>query len=155
MTTNTLYEKILSQFEQHKKYAEVILLKEKSLEERKKEIAKILIDSEFEEDVEQIAFEAFTEISLYRNDLRVVDHRLYVLVDGYVEMKELEPKLPQEVVELCQTLEASIPKNNFYVDENMEIKEKEKGFITKVKETQKKSGAMKELVDHLKNMLNV
>lgn len=153
--TNPLYEKIQKEFQQYKRYQSVIDKKEKALEESKADIAKILIESEFEEDVEQTAFEVFTEITLYRNDLRVIGHRLYILTDGYTELPELEPKIPQEILEVCKGLEASLPKNNFYVDEDMNIIEKEKDFLKKVKETQVKSGAMKELISHLKSMLDI
>lgn len=155
MKSNPMYEKILNTYEQYNRYQTVVTTKEKELEGRKNDIAKILIESEFETDVEDIAFEVFTEVSLYKNDLRIVGHKLYILVDGYVEMKELEPKLEQEILDLCKLLEPTIPKNNFFVSDAMEISEKEKGFIAKVKETQIKSGAMKSLVSELKNLLDV
>ena len=155
MKSNPMYEKILNTFEQYNRYKKVISAKEKELEGRKNDIAKILIESEFEEDVEQIAFEVFTEVSLYKNDLRIVGHKLYILVDGYIEMTDLEPKIEQEILDLCKLLEPTIPKNNFFVNESFEIAEKEKGFIAKVKETQVKSGAMRNLVSELKNLLDV
>lgn len=155
MKSNPMYEKILNTYEQYNRYQKVISAKEKELEGRKNDIAKILIESEFETDIEDIAFEVFTEVSLYKNDLRIVGHKLYILVDGYIEMKDLEPKIEQEVLDLCKLLEPTIPKNNFFVNESFEISEKEKGFIAKVKETQVKSGAMKNLVSELKNLLDV
>lgn len=155
MTTNLLHDKIVNTYQQYLQYQELISAKEKDLEARKNDIAKILIESEFEEDIESIAFEVFTEVSLYKNDLRILGHKLYILVDGYVEVKELEPKLDNSIIELCKTLEQGIPKNNFFINNSSEIEEKEKGFIKKVKEAQVKSGAMKNLVNELKSLLNI
>ena len=155
MKTNLLYDKIVDIYQQYLQYQELIFKKEKELESRKNEIAKILIESEFEEDVEGIAFEVFTEISLYKNDLKILGHKLYILVDGYIEVKELELKLEDNILELCKNLEPGIPKNNFFINNLSEIEEKEKGFINKVKEAQVKSGAMKNLVNELKSLLNV
>lgn len=154
MISNTLYETITNTFEQYGRYESVITAKEKDLEGRKADIAKILIESDFEADIEQVAFETFTEIALYKNDLRIIGHKLYLLVNAYVELN-LDPKLPEEVITLCTTLEPSIPKNNFHISEDLTITEKEKDFIKKVKETQVKSGAMKQLIDQLKNMIDV
>jgi hypothetical protein len=155
MKTNLLYDKIVNIYQQYLQYQELISAKEKDLEARKNDIAKILIESEFEEDVEGIAFEVFTEVSLYKNDLKILGHKLYVLVDGYVEVKELEPKLEDNILELCKNLESGIPKNNFFINNSSEIEEKEKGFINKVKEAQVKSGAIKTLVNELKSLLDI
>jgi hypothetical protein len=155
MTTNLLHDKIVNTYQQYLQYQELISAKEKDLEARKNDIAKILIESEFEEDVESVAFEVFTEVSLYKNDLKILGHKLYILVDGYIEVKELEPKLDNNIIELCKTLEQGIPKNNFFINNSSEIEEKEKGFIKKVKEAQVKSGAMKNLVNELKSLLNI
>lgn len=155
MKTNLLHDKIVNTYQQYLQYQELISAKEKDLESRKNDIAKILIESEFEEDVEGIAFEVFTEVSLYKNDLKILGHKLYILVDGYIEVKELEPKLEDNILELCKALEPGIPKNNFFINNSSEIEEKEKGFIKKVKETQVKSGAMKDLVNMLKSLLDV
>lgn len=155
MKTNLLHDKIVNTYQQYLQYQELISAKEKDLESRKNDIAKILIESEFEEDVEGIAFEVFTEVSLYKNDLKILGHKLYILVDGYIEVKELEPKLEDNILELCKALEPGIPKNNFFINNSSEIEEKEKGFIKKVKEAQVKSGAMKNLVNELKSLLDV
>jgi hypothetical protein len=154
MKENALYNKIQNTHEQYKRYQSVIVEKKKDLEARKEDIAKLLILSEFEEDVEQTAFEVFTEMTLYENDLRIWGHRLYILVDAYIEANILDPALPKEILDACKELEGTLPKNNFSVDENLVVTEKEKDFLKKVRETQVKSGAMKQLIDHLKSVLD-
>jgi len=155
MEAPSLYNKIRNAFEQHIRYTHVIAEKEKDLTARKADIAKILIESEFEADVEQTAFEVFTEIGLYRNDLRITNNKLYIMVDAYTDLENVEPKLPEEITSLCRIIEKEIPKNNFSVTPDMKIVEKDKDFIQKVKRAQVKSGAMKNLVEELKNMLDV
>jgi hypothetical protein len=154
MEDNRFYTKIQNTFEQYNRHKSVIEEKKKDLEKRKEDIAKLLILSEFEEDVEQTAFEVFTEMTLYENDLRIWGHRLYILVDAYVDADISDPRLSKEVLDTCSALENTLPKNNFSVDKNLVVTEKDKDFLKKVRETQVKSGAMKELIDHLKNVLD-
>jgi hypothetical protein len=79
---------------------------------------------------------------------------LYTLANAYVD-SAMQPELDNTIIKLCQSIEETIPKTNFVVDNNLDSKEKEKGFLKKVKDSQIKSGAIATLLEQYKSMVNV
>lgn len=154
MKRHPLHKRVLDSYQQILNINKLMELKNKALKEKKQDIAKILIASEFKEDIEQVAFEAFTESSLYLSDKTVEAFRLCTLVESYMELEGVE-ELPNEVLELSKELYLTIPKTNFVFSDSGEAQEKEKGFVDKVKAIQAKSGEIQAYVDQLKNMLDV
>lgn len=148
---NSQIESLYNEYTHYSKFIDKV---NEDLVAKKNDIAKILMESDFEAEVEQTAFEVFTEIALYRNDLKVIGHKLYILVNAYVDAG-LEPELDSKIITLCKSIENTIPKTNFSIDVNMIAQEKEKDFIKKVKESQIKSGAIQRLLEEYKNMVNV
>jgi hypothetical protein len=149
-----MHKQIENTYNEYLHYSKFIDKVNKNLVEKKNDIAKILMESDFEAEVEQTAFEAFTEVALYKNDLKVIGHKLYTLANAYVD-SAMQPELDNTIIKLCQSIEETIPKTNFVVDNNLDSKEKEKGFLKKVKDSQIKSGAIATLLEQYKSMVNV
>jgi hypothetical protein len=64
-------------------------------------------------------------------------------VDAHIEANILDPA---QILDVVRSLKEPSPKNNFSVDENLVVTEKDKDFKKKARDSVK-SGAMKQLID--------
>lgn len=150
---NVFYDRIISIYNQYNNYLFFVEEKRKELFEKRKSIAKVLIDGD-DNSVLDIAFDVVYLDKIYSNDLNLIFNNLYHLVSAYNEIEDIMV-LPKEVVELCNSYEAIVPKTVFVIDEKREGKERVLGTVDKIKESLSEIGELDKLMEYFKKSIEL
>jgi hypothetical protein len=151
MQANTLYDKIVSTYNHYQNHLKYIDKKKKDFLEQKMEIAKKIMDSDSQEDIEELSFTIFIEDKIRANDVNLLFNNLYNLVESYTEIED-SIILPKEITDLCTSYSNIVMKTMFVVNDDLTSEERVRGSIDKIKESLKSSGEIKNMVEHLKKL---
>jgi hypothetical protein len=138
-------------YTEHGDYIKFLDNEEKKFLEDKAKIAKQVMESEDEAEIQEIAFDLFFVKQIYRNDITKIFHKLSCYVELYLQDTTFEP-LSESITNLVQEFNSIIPKEIFKVNNDLEISENEKGFLDKVKKTVKENGELDKAMQQFKNI---
>jgi len=148
-----LVKNIANLFNEYQDYSKFLGKRQEELLNKKKEIAKILLESEDDsEDVEEIVFDIFLDIEIFKNDLNILFNNLSNSVSLYLLDPDFEA-LPEEVLKVCKEYSHILPKKTYTIGENLIPVEVEKGSIEKIKKAAKDGGTLKMLITQLKTLV--
>lgn len=138
-------------YTEHGDYVKFLDNEEKEFIKEKANIAKTVMESEDEVEVQDIAFDLFFKKIIYQQDIANIFHKLSCSVELYLQDPSFEP-LAQGILNLVREFNSILPKPIFKVNNDLEISENEKGFIDKVKTTVKENGELDKAMQQFKNI---
>jgi hypothetical protein len=137
------------------RYNEFLKGKQKSIQDKKKEIALKFIEEDTKEhEIEAIVSEIFLESSIHSRDAHLLFMKLYTLVEAYKQIKDAI-LLPDEIENLCVEFAYTYPKPMYMVDNSGVATEREKGLFEREFKNYKESGELKINLDRLKSILKL
>jgi len=152
---NKFYDIIVAQYKTYLEYNDFVEKEKQSLDQRRKDILKKVLDTpeaEVTDEIESMVFDLLLQQRLYNNDAQMLFYNLYKAVDIYLQMEEAQV-LPQDITKLCEDLAFTVP-NTIFVVEKDKFNERRKGQTEEIKTAWYKSGEIKALAENFKKQLN-
>lgn len=146
-----LKKEIEKLYTEHGDYVKFLDNEEKDFLKEKANIAKTVMESEDEVEVQDIAFDLFFKKVMYQQDIANIFYKLSAYVELYLQDPSFDP-LSESITKLTKEYHSIVPKAFFKVNNDLEISENEKGFLEKIKTAVKENGELEKAMQQFKSI---